>query len=70
MTGYMIAMGACIGCKQPFSFNPDHVPSIRINGNREPICANCVDRVNPIRRRNGLEPIVPHADAYGPQECG
>lgn len=62
--GYMLAMGACIGCGQPFSFNPMKVPSISINGRKEPICAACVARVNPMRKANGLEPIVPAADAY------
>jgi hypothetical protein len=33
---------------------------------REPICRNCVERVNPQRIKNGLEPIVPLPDAYEP----
>jgi hypothetical protein len=62
--GYALCMGACIGCKRVFSFNPMRVPSITINGSREPICQMCVDRVNPTRVANGLPPIVPHSDAY------
>jgi hypothetical protein len=62
--GYVTAMGACIGCNRPFSFNPMKVPSITINGRKEPICADCVARVNPMRKANGLEPIVPAPDAY------
>jgi hypothetical protein len=40
------------------------VPSIRINGTREPICLACVTTVNPRREANGLPPIVPAPDAY------
>jgi hypothetical protein len=50
------------------SYNPVRVPSIRDpkTGQREPICQDCVTRVNPLREKNGLPPIVPHADAYKP----
>jgi hypothetical protein len=40
------------------------VPSIDVSGSREPICRDCVERVNPMRKANGLEPIVPFDDAY------
>jgi hypothetical protein len=66
--GFMFVVGACYGCKRPFSFNADKVPSIRINGEREPICQSCVDRVNPQRVANGLEPIVPLPGAYEAEE--
>jgi hypothetical protein len=62
--GYALCTGTCIGCHRVFSFNPMRVPSIRIKGNREPICLECVNRVNPKRIANGLEPIVPAPDAY------
>jgi hypothetical protein len=42
------------------------VPSVVIKSSREPICSDCVERVNPIRIANGLEPIVPLPDAYEP----
>jgi hypothetical protein len=42
------------------------VPSIRIAGDRKPICLTCVNRANPMREANGLEPIVPHPEAYEP----
>lgn len=64
MTMYALAHGTCIGCGQFFSFNPMRVPSIPIKGVREPICAFCVERVNPQRIKNGLPPIVPAPDAY------
>lgn len=63
--GYVTAMSPCIGCRRVFSYNPMRVPSCSaVTGKREPICATCVDRVNPMRIANGLEPIVPHPDAY------
>lgn len=55
--GYVTAMAPCIGCRRLFSFNPMHVPSIVVNGHR-------VDRANPMRKANGLPPIVPLHDAY------
>ena len=63
--GYVFALGPCVGCKQTFMFNPLSVPSVRVDGGpREPICAACVARWNPIRVANGLPPIVPAPDAY------
>ena len=68
MTGYMFVIGECFGCKRVFTFNADHVPSIPINGTREPVCADCIARANPKRIENGLDPIVPHPMAYEPGE--
>jgi hypothetical protein len=68
MSEYMIVMSACFGCKQVFSYNADRVPSIRINGEREPICRDCVARVNPKRAANGLAAIVILPGAYDPEE--
>jgi len=65
--GYVFATGTCIGCNKFFTFNPVRVPSIRIDGDRKPICATCVERANPMRKANGLAPIVPAPDAY--REC-
>lgn len=66
--GFMFAMGTCYGCKRPFTFNPDLVPSVRVDGSREPICLACVAIANPEREKNGLAPIVPLDGAYEPQE--
>jgi recombinational DNA repair protein (RecF pathway) len=66
--GYALAFSTCFGCGRPFGFNPHRVPSIDIDGRREPICAYCVGRVNPMRKANGLPEIVPHPDAYEPIE--
>lgn len=69
MTGYVFALGPCYGCGRLFSFNAERVPSIIVDGRREPICADCVEASNPIRTANGLEPIVPPPDAYQPEEA-
>jgi hypothetical protein len=68
MSGYMMGMAKCFGCGKPFWFNPHRVPSIIVDGEREPVCADCVERANPQRIANGLEPIVPLPDAYEPSE--
>lgn len=66
--GYMMAYSMCYGCKRDFFYHPSRVPSVRVNGHREPICQTCVDRANPLRRANGLEPIVPLPGAYEPAD--
>lgn len=63
--GRVSCCSACCVCGEPFFYNPLRVPSIPIDGVREPICQSCVDMVNPQRVANGLAPIVPHPDAYG-----
>jgi hypothetical protein len=69
--GYVLATSPCIGCGNLFNYNPMRVPSCSaVTGKREPICRNCVDRVNPLRIKNGLAPIVPHHDAYDACEEG
>lgn len=62
--GYAFCTSSCIGCGRVFNYNPMRVPSITIEGDRKPICQTCVDRVNPQRVANGLDPIVPFPDAY------
>jgi len=67
--GYMLVLSPCIGCGVGFCCNPNHVPSIRVNGNREPICKACYNRWNQIHRINeGLDPIPLHPDAYAPMD--
>jgi len=68
--GYVFITSACFGCGQIFSYHPNRVPSIRnpATGSREPICRVCVERVNPMRVKNGLDPIVPLPGAYEPAD--
>jgi len=62
--GFVAATSSCFGCKQVFSYNPMRVPSIVVDGTREPVCARCVERANAMRRKNGKPLIVPLPDAY------
>lgn len=66
--GYVMGMAPCISCKQTFSFNPVKVPSVRVNGVKEPVCERCFDRLNEVRKEAGMEPWQRHADAYEPAD--
>lgn len=67
--GYLIATAPCVGCSTPFSFNPERVPSIEVEGVKRPICRNCIERVNPQRIANGLPPCIPLRGAYAEMEA-
>jgi hypothetical protein len=62
--GYAVAVAPCCSCRRSFTFNPHRVPSLRINGKREPICRGCVDAANQTRVKQGLEPHPILPDAY------
>jgi hypothetical protein len=66
MGGYTFMMGICYGCGKTFIFNPHKVPSIRVEGEREPVCRECMVIVNRIRAEHKMEPIPVHPDAYEP----
>lgn len=63
----MCVLGACYGCQRLFTFNAARVPSLTIQGTREPFCRDCLARANITRRANGLDPIVPLPGAYDPE---
>jgi len=59
----------CVSCKAFISINPNHCPSIRIDGEKQPLCRDCFDRWNEIHRTSkGLEPVPLHPEAYNPVE--
>lgn len=66
--GWMFVLGRCYGCGRSFTFSAERVPSIRVDGEREPICRDCVERANPERVANGLEPIRILPGAYDADE--
>ena len=68
--GYAIVLGECYGCGRIFGFSATKVPSIPVDGVRRPVCEDCVNRVNPTRIANGLEPIEVLPGAYEPDEEG
>jgi len=63
--GFAFCMGGCCICKVTFNFNPDRVPSIRINGEKEPICRACHADINKLRESKGLPTFPLAQDAYG-----
>ncbi len=66
---FMFVVGQCVACGALITFNPHHVPSIRVNGSREPLCPACFARWNEIHRTSkGLEPLPLHPDAFEPEE--
>lgn len=66
---YAFCIGECANCHRPITFNPVRVPSVRVNGVKEPICQGCADQWNQIHRiSKGLEPVLIHQDAYEPCE--
>ena len=67
MSGYAFCIGSCVNCQATITFNPEHCPSLRVNGYREPVCLDCFNRWNHIHRTSkGLEPIGLHPEAYTP----
>jgi len=69
MSGYMIVLGGCLTCEAPIAVNPDLCPSLRVDGERCPICRACFDKWNQIHRTSkGLDPVPLHPDAYSPAE--
>jgi hypothetical protein len=63
--GFVSLTSACAVCGELIYFyNPLRVPSVRINGSREPICFPCVTMVNRHRAARGLPPCPIADDAY------
>ena len=61
-------IGSCVNCKAPINFNPVRVPSIRVNGEKQPLCPACFMQWNQIHRvSQGLEPIPLDPQAYEPE---
>ena len=66
--GYALGYGSCFSCRQPFSFNPVRVPSIRDHNNeRQPVCKACVEAANTMRKIKGVALFAIPKDAY--QAC-
>lgn len=63
---FALVYGGCVGCGQTFAFNPHRVPSVMVNGTREPVCSHCMGLVNRQRVRQGLTPHSILPGAYDP----
>jgi len=63
--GWVTVYGLCALCRKMIGFHPHHVPSIVVNGAREPICEPCFRRVQEAQRQQGV-PVTPDPppDAY------
>lgn len=66
---YMFVVAHCVRCGKRFTFNHLLVPSVVVNGQREPLCLDCVAWANPLRIAKRLEPITILPGAYDPEEC-
>jgi hypothetical protein len=67
--GYVMVTSPCVGCGNIFSYHPNKVPSVSLDGGpRQPICQACVDRMNPMRKKNGVPLIKPLPGAYEPAD--
>lgn len=53
--GYAVMFGECCACHKPIFFNPHRVPSLTINGVREPLCIDCAIRWNELHPDNARE---------------
>ena len=63
---FVFFTSACARCGGLVSYNPVRVPSVVINGAREPLCRACVEWANPIRAARGLPTWPIYADSYEP----
>jgi hypothetical protein len=52
--GFMWCFAECIGCRVLFGFNPERVPSIYVDGEKQPVCGVCMAMRNKKRREQGL----------------
>lgn len=76
--GFLTAMSPCCACERVFSYNPNRVPSVRIDhtgrlssaGERRPICEECIGHINVARAEKGLQPFPILPGAYEPAEEG
>jgi hypothetical protein len=68
MPGFMFMIGECINCNRQFTFAPSKVPSLRVNGVKEPLCRACFYHWNEIQRAQKGLPLMPVPDgAYEPE---
>jgi hypothetical protein len=67
---WMIVLGECAACGRLFGFSPSRVPSVRIGGEREPVCRDCMGMLNARRVEAGMRPWRIHPEAYAPDPVG
>lgn len=67
--GWVFLTADCIACGRTFTCSPSKVPSVRVEGKREPVCRPCVESANRIRKENGMELFTILPGAYEAEEC-
>lgn len=72
--GYVLVTGTCTLCHRLMMFSPTKVPSIRIKGEREPVCASCVAAAQAYQREHNLpvwpDPLPGAYEADSEEEIG
>lgn len=66
MGDWAVCFGACVACRRVIGFNPHRVPSYDNGNGKEPICRDCMERINSRRKAMGLPTHEIHPDAYEP----
>jgi hypothetical protein len=69
---WISVIGECLICKHVFSYNPNLVPTFRVNANghidpkgtKEPVCEGCLSIYNEKRRQYGLPETMALPGAY------
>ena len=61
---FVYMMATCCNCERVISFAPTKVPSLMIEGKREPLCRSCAERWNEMNPEKA-RPI--QEGAYEPQ---
>ena len=64
--GYVMVAALCCSCGQLVIFNPNKVPSVRIRGEKQPLCKKCVDLVNEKRKLIKMPLFKIDPEAYEP----
>jgi len=65
--GYAMVYSPCCSCRKLIGYNPHRVPSVRDGqGVRQPVCRECIEKANPVRKARGLPEITILPDAYKP----
>ena len=68
LMAFLEVVGPCCVCQTVISCNPEFVPSVRIDGERQQVCEPCFRFLNNRRIENGLQPVKLHPEAYEPLE--
>jgi hypothetical protein len=63
-SGVLVVYGVCIACSGAFWYDPELVPSTRVEGDKEPVCSACVEGLNRKRIAAGLDPVLVLPGAY------